>query len=56
MTKTYYLSDTYDNNQAWVFATLDEAQAVMESMQIADSNQYPDEMHDYVITETSPFK
>lgn len=54
MAKTFYLSDTFDTNQAWVFATLDEAQLVMESMQIADRNQYPDEMHNYVITETSP--
>lgn len=51
MTKTFYLSDTFDTNQKWVFETLDEALAVMESMKIADSNQYPDEVHQYEITE-----
>ncbi len=51
MAKTFYLSDTFDNNQRWVFSTLDEALLVMESMQIADSNQYPDEIHQYEITE-----
>jgi hypothetical protein len=55
MAKTYYLSDTYDNNQAWVFATLDEAQEIMAGMQEADRKQYPDEMHEYVITEEKPF-
>jgi hypothetical protein len=54
MTKTYYLSDTYDNSVAWVFATLDEAQVVMDSMKIADSKN-DDENHYYEITEELPF-
>lgn len=55
MAKTFYLSDTYDNSVAWVFETLDEAQVVMEGMQEADRKQYPDEIHNYVITDESPF-
>ena len=55
MTKTYYLSDTYDNSVAWVFETLDEALVVMEGIKVADSKQYPDEKHNYIITEELPF-
>jgi hypothetical protein len=54
MSKTYYLSDTYDNSVAWVFTTLDEAQVVMAGMQEADLKN-DDENHFYEITTELPF-
>ena len=55
MTNEFYLFDTLNLDVYWTFQTLDEAQEVMSGMQEADRKQYPDEIHNYEISDLAPF-
>jgi hypothetical protein len=55
MATEFYLYDTLNLDVYWTHETLAEAQEVMEGMQRADLKQFPDEIHNYEISDLAPF-
>lgn len=55
MANEFYLFDTLNLDVYWTFETFAEAQEVMAGMQRADLKQFPDEIHNYEISDLAPF-
>ena len=55
MANEFYLYDTLNLDVYWTFETFAEAQEVMTGMQRADRKQFPDEIHNYEISDLAPF-
>jgi len=55
MANEFYLYDTLNLDVYWTFETLAEAQEIMAGMQRADRKQFPDEIHNYEISDLAPF-
>jgi hypothetical protein len=55
MANEFYLYDTLNLDVYWTFETFAEAQKVMTGMQNADRKQFPDEIHNYEISDLAPF-
>jgi len=55
MANEFYLYDTLNLNVYWTFETFAEAQEIMAGMQRADRKQFPDEIHNYEISDLAPF-
>jgi len=55
MATEFYLYDTLNLDVYWTFETFDEAQEIMLGMKRADLKQFPDEIHNYEISDLAPF-